>query len=148
MIVRALMALSLLLALFAPAIAQPAGDPVSVVKTIYGSSDPLTAKVYSKRLQALLDKDVKAAKGEAGNLDFDFAANGQDTQPGYKKTLRYEPRSQAGDRASVKATFKNFEPQRLDYDLVRENGRWAVDEVRSLGKTKWVLSSVLRGGGR
>lgn len=142
---RLVLALGFMLSILAPASAEPASDAVAVVKRIYATSDRVRAKVYSKRLQGLFDKDAKQAKGEVGNLDFDFAINGQDTQPGYKTTLRYEPGPEARDSAAVTVTFKNFEPQTLRYDLVRENGRWVVDEVRSLGKTRWVLSSVLKG---
>lgn len=143
---RGLLVLSVLLSLATPAAAQPAGDAVTAVKAIYAASDPTKAKVYSKRLQALFDKDAKQARGEVGNLDFDFAVNGQDTQEGYRKTLRYETTAAGADKAVVKVRFKNFEPQLLEYALVRENGRWVIDEVRSLGKTKWVLSKVLAGG--
>jgi hypothetical protein len=142
------MALGLVLSLVAPTSAQPASDAVAVVKKVYEASDPVRAKVYSKRLQALLDKDAKQAKGEVGNLEFDFAVNGQDTEAGYRKTLRFEPGPATSGGAAVTVTFRNFEPQNLRYDLVRENGRWVVDEVRSLGRTKWVLSSLLKGGRR
>lgn len=141
-----LLALGVLPSLAAPAPAQPAADAVAVVKKVYAASEARKARVYSKRLQALLDKEARQARGEVGNLDFDFAVNGQDTETGYRKTLRYETASESGNKAVVKVRFRNFEPQLLEYDLVRESGGWVVDEVRSLGKTKWVLSSVLRGG--
>lgn len=145
---RLIAALGISASLVLPASAQPASDAVAVVRKVYESSDPVSARVYSKRLQALFDEDAKRAKGEVGNLDFDFAVNGQDTQAGYRRTLRFEPGPATGHSAVVTVTFKNFEPQTLRYDVVRENGRWLVDEVRSLGKTKWVLSGLLEGSER
>jgi hypothetical protein len=139
------LSLTLLLSalLLGPASAQPAADPIGPVKRLYAVSDPREAKVYSKRLQSLFAADARRAKGEIGNLDFDFTVNGQDTEDNFKRTLRFEAGAAGPERASVKVSFRNFEPQILQYDLVRENGRWAIDEVRSLGKDKWVLSRIL-----
>ena len=37
-------------------------------------------------------------------------------------------------------------PRELLYNLVLENGRWLIDDVRSLKGSPWVLSELLRQG--
>jgi Protein of unknown function (DUF3828) len=143
---RILIALALALACAGPAAAQSQDDPVATVRAFYAKDSIRAAQFYSKRLKALFAEDDRKAGGEIGNLDFAFHVNAQDTEDGWQKTLRLALLSKAEKRAEVKAAFKNFEPQDIRYDMVLENGRWLIDDARSLGKTRWRLSTILAKG--
>jgi hypothetical protein len=55
--------------------------------------------------------------------------------------------SEDGDRAQVSASFENLgEPREMLFDLVREGGRWLVDDVQSLKPGgRWTMSKILTG---
>jgi hypothetical protein len=141
-ILGALLALSLV-----PAFGQSADDPVATVRAFYAKDDVNASEFYSKRLKALFARDTQKAKREGGmgNLGFAFHVNGQDTEDNWQKTLRLAVVSRTENRAKVKATFKNFNPNDIRYAMVRENGRWLIDDARSLGKEKWRLSTIVAG---
>ena len=143
---RVLITLALALGLVGAAAAQSKDDPVATVRAFYAKDSIRAAQFYSKRLKALFAEEDRKAGGEIGNLDFAFHVNAQDTEDGWEKTLRLELLSRAASRAEVKAAFKNFEPQDIRYDMVLENGRWLIDDARSLGKTRWRLSTILARG--
>ena len=54
--------------------------------------------------------------------------------------------SRAADTAQVRARFENFkEPRDIVFDLVRENGRWLIDEMSSpLPGHRWTMSKILQ----
>jgi hypothetical protein len=143
---RILIALALVLGLTGAAGAQSKDDPIATVRAFYAKDSIRASQFYSKRLKALFAEEERKAGGEIGNLDFAFHVNAQDTEEGWEKTLRLTLTSKAASRAEVKAAFKNFEPQDIRYDLVHENGRWLIDDARSLGKTRWRLSTILAKG--
>jgi hypothetical protein len=143
---RILIALALVLGLTGAAGAQSKDDPIATVRAFYAKDSIRASQFYSKRLKALFAEEDRKAGGEIGNLDFAFHVNAQDTEEGWAKTLRLALVSKPGGRAEVKATFKNFEPQDIRYDLVLENGRWLIDDARSLGKSRWRLSTILTKG--
>ena len=143
---RVLIALALALGFAGAAAAQSKDDPVATVRAFYAKDSIRAAQFYSKRLKALFAEDERRAGGEIGNLDFAFHVNAQDTEDGWEKTLRLSLVAKNASRAEVKAAFKNFGPQDIRYDLVLENGRWLIDDARSLGKTRWRLSTILAKG--
>ena len=142
MIVRAL--LILLVALNAtPVLAQSATDPVETVRAFYAKDDINVVQFYARRLRGLYERDQKEAKGEVGRLSFAFHVNGQDTQDGWRKSLKLTALSADETKAEVQALFRNFSSQDLRYSLLRENGRWLIADVRSLKKETWVLTTIL-----
>lgn len=139
---RAILALILAL-LVAPALAQSASEPVKTVRAFYAKDDINAVRFYAKRLRALYERDQREAKGEVGRLGFAFHVNGQDTEDKWEKTLKLTALSSSADKAEVQASFKNFSPQDIRYDMVRENGTWLIADVRSLKKEKWQLVKIL-----
>ncbi len=99
-------------------------DPVSLIKAIYKTYEEDKAQpkhIYSKRLQALIDKDEKETpEGMVGRIDWDVFVDGQD----WKLTeLNITLVSKSADKAQVRATFKNFDhPSNMLFDLVHEDG--------------------------
>ncbi|HVL73963.1 MAG TPA: DUF3828 domain-containing protein [Beijerinckiaceae bacterium] len=140
-----LAALAALLA--TPAPAQPA-DPVAVVRGFYregaGDHQPFSRRLAALYQAALENSSVREIP--VAGLDFDPAINGQDTEPDTYRSARFAVASQRGDRATVTATFRNGGPQEIRFDLVREGGRWLVDEIRSLKGERWVWSELLKKG--
>jgi Protein of unknown function (DUF3828) len=146
-------ALALLLALCAPALAQSDNDPVALITAIYKTytanehDDPGQAgedDVYSKRLQALFDKDAaERPEGDEGRLDFDPFVDGQDWElSGLKISQVYR----SGGEARVRAVFANFgEPRNVVFNLVREDGRWRIDDIAETLPPRWILSKILVG---
>ncbi len=148
---RNIIALFLALALsagLAHAAAAPDSDPVSLIKAIYATyldehnDDPGLAHIYSKRLQALIDKDDKETpEGMVGRIDWDVFIDGQD----WKLTeLKISEVSKSADKAAVRATFKNFDSaSNMLFDLVREDGHWRVDDVEKTIPPRWTMSKIL-----
>ena len=98
--------------------------------------------VYSKRLQALIDKDEKETpEGDVGRIDWDLFVDGQDWQ---LTDLKIVPGLEEATRAEVRATFKNFdEPRDILYTLVLENGHWRIDDIQETLKPRWTMSKIL-----
>jgi hypothetical protein len=131
--------------------AAAADDPVALIKAIYktytdiGPGQPGTPGLphtYSKRLQALIDKDAtETPEGMAGRIDWDVFVDGQDWQ---LTDLDIKEVSRGNAEAEVRATFKNFgEPRDMLFDLVRENGHWRIDEIEETLKPRWAMSKIL-----
>ncbi len=128
------------------AIAAPFdSDPVSLIEAIYKTyetDNPGLPHIYSKRLQALIGKDEKETpEGMVGRIDWDVFVDGQD----WKLTaLKIALVSKSADKAQVRATFKNFDqPSNMLIDLVREDGRWRVDDVTKTIPPRWTMSKIL-----
>ena len=145
----------LLMVLFAlapmSAQAETANGPVAAITAIYKayqsapSKGPDIGKVYSAQLQALIDADAKATPdGEVGKIDWDVFVDGQDWEI---SELKIAVVSEDGDRAQVSASFVNLgEPREMLFDLVREGGRWLVNDVQSLKPGgRWTMSKILTG---
>jgi len=130
-----------------PAASLPDSDPVSLIKAIYATytadnDNPGLPHIYSKRLQALIDKDEKETpEGMVGRIDWDVFIDGQD----WKLTeLNIALVSKAADKAQVRATFKNFgQPSNMLFDLVREDGHWRIDDVTKTLPPRWTMSKIL-----
>lgn len=135
--------------------ASPLGDadsdPVDLITAIYQTytdiapgedSVPDVQGVYSKRLQALIDKDAKETpEGEVGRMDWDPFVDGQDWQ---LTGLKIVPVSKEATQAEVRATFKNFdEPRDIVYSLVLEDGHWRIDDIEETLKPRWTMSKIL-----
>ena len=143
-----------LLAVVLSAASPPAGvdgDPVALLTAIYktytdiGPGEdgvPELSGVYSKRLQALIDKDEKETpEGDVGRIDWDLFVEGQDWQ---LTELKIVPALKEATRAEVRATFNNFgEPRDILYTLVLENGHWRIDDIQETLKPRWTMSKIL-----
>jgi hypothetical protein len=143
-----------LLAVVLGAASPPAGvdgDPVALLTAIYktytdiGPGEdgvPELSGVYSKRLQALIDKDEKETpEGDVGRIDWDLFVDGQDWQ---LTELKIVPALKETTRAEVRATFNNFgEPRDILYTLVLENGHWRIDDIQETLKPRWTMSKIL-----
>ena len=143
-----------LLAVVLSAASPPAGvdgDPVALLTAIYktytdiGPGEdgmPGLPGVYSKRLQALIDKDEKETpEGDVGRIDWDLFVDGQDWQ---LTELKIVPALKEATRAEVRATFNNFgEPRDILYTLVLENGHWRIDDIQETLKPRWTMSKIL-----
>jgi hypothetical protein len=145
----------IVLAAIALGAASPLGDadsdPEALITAIYQTytdiapgedGTPNVEGVYSKRLQALIDKDAKETpEGEVGRIDWDVFVDGQDWQ---LTELKIVPISQDAARAEVRATFKNFgEPRDILYTLVLEDGYWRIDDIQETLKPRWTMSKIL-----
>jgi hypothetical protein len=120
-------------------------DPVLLIVAIYKSyqdNQPELSHVYSKRLQALVDKDEKETpEGMVGRIDWDVFVDGQDWQ---LSELKIVPVSRSATHAVVRATFKNFDhPSNMLFDLVLEDGHWRIDDVEKTLKPRWTMSKIL-----
>jgi hypothetical protein len=134
---------------FSEAAAQTRAQPAAMITAIYkqyqSEGDPKLPKgIYSARLQKLfVDDEKRTPKSEVGRLGFDPFVNGQDWE--IKKLVVAET-ERKGDRATVRATFDNVdEPQEIEFQLVRRQQRWLIDEVTSQRKPRWTLSKILSG---
>lgn len=119
-------------------------DAVAAVKAFYERDTIRAYEFYSARLKDLFIDDQRP--GQAGNLDFAFHVNAQDREDGWEKTLTFNLIAPGTDRAVVRVTFRNFRPQDLHYTMVRERGRWVIDDVKSVAAEGWVLSDILERG--
>jgi Protein of unknown function (DUF3828) len=143
---RIMLAFLLALALGANAArAQVDADPVSLITAIYKTyegTEPGLPHVYSRRLQALIDKDEKETpEGMVGRIDWDVIVDGQDWQ---LSELKIALVSQTPIRAEVQATFKNFgDPNDMLFELGREDGGWRIDDIQKALKPRWTMSKIL-----
>ncbi len=126
--------LALILAIAVGAASPPKaidGDPVSLITAIYQSyldNTELLTDIYSKRLQALLDKDAQETpEGMVGRIDWDVFVDGQDFA---LKELKIVPVSQDETKAQIRVTFINLgDRKNMLFDLVHEDGNWRIDEI-------------------
>lgn len=149
---RLVMALILAVALGAAAPPKEVDDdPASLIAAIYKTyadiapgeeGMPGLPGIYSKRLQALLDKDARETQdGMVGRIDWDVFVDGQDWQ---LSELKIEPVSLDAAKAQIRASFKNFgEPKNMLFDLVREEGGWRIDEIAATLPPRWIMSKIL-----
>jgi hypothetical protein len=120
-------------------------DPVTLITAIYKTYETDHAglpHVFSKRLQALIDKDAKETPDdEVGRIDWDVFIDGQD----WKLTdLKITRESQTDTQAKVRATFKNFDkPSDMLFALVLEDGHWRIDDIEKTLKPLWTMSKIL-----
>ena len=113
-----------LLAVVLGAASPPAdvdGDPVALLTAIYKTytdigpgedAVPGLPGVYSKRLQALIDKDEKETpEGDVGRIDWDLFVDGQDWQLTELKivpVLKKPPRPRCGRPSRISAIRATF----------------------------------------
>jgi hypothetical protein len=129
--------------------AAPMSDPVAVLKYVYANIDKPRAEPFSQKLAGLRAAAIKKSeeiKEPVSGLDFDYALNAQDAEPGTAKSVKYQILGQDARRASIKVSLKNGQPIELRYDLVFENNQWMIDEVWQIGGDAWALSDLYKEG--
>ncbi|MGD9502106.1 MAG: DUF3828 domain-containing protein [Methyloceanibacter sp.] len=141
--------LALVLAVAVGAAAPPEAadsDPVALIAAVYQTylhdDVPAMTDIYSKRLQALIDKDARETpEGYVGRIDWDVFVDGQDWALSEFKIV---PVAREGDKAQVRATFINMgEHKNMLFDLVREDGHWRIDEVAATLPPRYFMSKIL-----
>jgi hypothetical protein len=84
-------------------------DPVSLITAIYQTyldNTELLTGIYSKRLQALLDKDAQETpEGMVGRIDWDVFVDGQDFA---LKELKIVPVSQDETKAQIRGDLHQY----------------------------------------
>jgi hypothetical protein len=130
-------------------------DPVALITAIYRAAvkgdgpswieKAERAPYLSKSLVALWARtDRKLVAGDEGPIDFDLVA---DTNGLTLAGFTLKPERQDGKTATIAVTlvYKEAkprpEPSVVRYDLVRENGRWKIDEIRG---RDWSARAMLR----
>ena len=130
---------------------QVDGDPVTLIAALYRTYQdigpgedgmPGIPNVYSKRLQALIDKDAKETpEGMVGRIDWDVVVDGQDWQ---LTELKISQVSRSETAAQVRARFKNFGHQSdMLFELVLEGGHWRIDDIEKTLSPRWTMSKIL-----
>lgn len=141
----------------APPEVTTADDPAAVVSDLYryglkqGSSawleDAANRRIcLTKSLQTLwAASDAHAPpEGEVGTIDFDLMA---DTNGLELTGFKIKAQQRQGDRATVDVELIYKEPYEhrgtpvVTYDLVREDGRWRVDNIRTKA---WTVRGLLK----
>lgn len=150
----ALFALALLAAM--PVAAQPAvapaTDPVALIRSFYvpgyneSESMPLSPRL-SRLFKAALENSRKINAPVAG-LDFSWTLNGQDAEDDTLKTVKIGAPAMQGAKVLVRVTFRNGGPMDLQYELIRSDGRWLVDDIQSMRKPRWTLSKMFEIGAK
>ena len=101
------------------------------VRTLYENKDnPGKDARFTPRLEALRAECEKKAEAEEDIcIDYDMFVQGQDLE---LTDLNVEDVSGSADKATVKATFKNFgEAKEVTFDLIRDDKGWVIDEMMS-----------------
>lgn len=147
---RVLVALLFALALSpAAAPAQPGPEPLDLVRGFYAPDYRNDQMPLSPRLGALLDAAIANSRkhdAPVTGLDFAWQLNAQDAEPGFEKTLKLAQTALSADSATVRASFHNGREEEIDYRLLRQNGRWVVDDIDYLKGEATSLSEMLKTG--
>ncbi len=132
--------------------AAPVADPLAVLRKLYfGTEAEQRFLAYSVRLTKLQDAAEAATRrvgAAVAGLDFQYHVNATTSEPGYEKTVLIAVRRNDGKQARVRVSLKNHRNVELVYDLVFENGRWVIDDVRSIREPRWILSRLYITGAR
>jgi hypothetical protein len=130
--------------------AQTQADPVAFVQGLYRGYEPgrtplpLEKQPFSLRMRKLFAADAAYAQGEVGRLDFDPIVNAQDWKLNGLKVTLVSKSDDIG--AIVDAAFNDLgSKERIRFTLVRENGKWVIDEIQALQAMRWTLSKILEG---
>lgn len=145
---------ALLLSALLPAGAALAQDSTAIVSEIYNNyvkagaggntPDLYTSRWYSKKL----NRQIAALKRSCRKQDYpcgpgaDYFVDGQDFEI---KNLRVREVSRSGDKAVVEARATNMgTPLTATFDMVLEDGRFVIDEMRMKSTNSYTLSKILK----
>jgi len=150
---RAILCAGFAMAFLAPAGGARAADhpALTLVKSFYKPNFPDDKIPFSARLARLHRAAAARAKKDGGvvsGLDFSWVSNGQDAEDGWEKTAKFTVETAAADAAGVRVTFNNGTAQTLTYSLVRQGGKWKVDDIAYAGEDAARLSELFEKGAR
>jgi hypothetical protein len=150
--VRCLLARVAAAALAASSAGAAADDPSTPVREAYrvereslgqhwtsGRKPPWRAphrdKLFSKRFAELwaTDERYSEATHELGNFDSDPFIAAQDYRDDVLHDLVIDIVKRKGNRAEVRARFTNFGPVTVRFVVIRERGRWVIDDILNTG---------------
>jgi hypothetical protein len=113
-------------------------------------SEPKDRQKYlSKALTKLwAEANAKTPKDDVGPIDFDPATNSQEPDV---KAFKVTSERAGADKTTIAVTltprhsgWKNRADAVVRYDLIRENGRWVIDDIRgSNASDKWSVRGTL-----
>jgi hypothetical protein len=104
------------------------------------------ARWLSKGLRKIWrDSDARTAKGDQTPPGFDPITNSQDPKV---REVKVAVEKQDAQRAVVAASFRSWVgPESrvtLRYDMLRENGRWLIDDIRgTIDGKEWSVRALL-----
>lgn len=123
-------------------------DPAAVVSALYApyivadAQAPALADAapWSAQMQAdIAAMHTRTGDGDGPSLDFDPIIDAQDFQ--LSNISATTDAVVEGSHAVVRAQFNNIgEPQVVVYDLVWEDGRWKVDNIRT---DEWDMRTIV-----
>jgi hypothetical protein len=122
-------------------------EPDDVVRILYNASATYVPPFehWSRKMRRIWADELKwmdANTPFGPAVDGDYIKNSQD---GAIRNLSVNLVDKTDDIARVKASFDNADGNNvLLFDMVREDGEWGVDDVRSIeGSNKWTLTKTL-----
>lgn len=132
----------------ARAVAQEPG--LRLVRTFYAPGFDARRIPFARRLRPLVESVVARSRREeapVAGLDFGWTIGAREAEEGFERTLALRTLAQTIGSAVVEARFRNGRPQVVQYRVVREEGRWVVDDIEYVtGREK--LSALLQRGAR
>lgn len=129
--------------------AQAPSEPLTLVRSFYAPGFNENNMPLSERLTKLLDAAVANSRkhnAPVTGLDFAWTVNAQDTQPGYERTLQIGEIARSDGSALIRVAFHNRRDEELRYELIRESGKWVVDDIRYMRGEATTLSKMLKTG--
>ena len=130
-------------------VAQAPSEPLALVRSFYAPGFNENALPLSRRLTQLLDAAVANSRkhnAPVTGLDFAWTVNAQDTEPGYERTLQFGEIARSEQSALIRVAFHNRRDEELRYELISENGKWVVDDIRYMRGEATTLSKMLKTG--
>lgn len=138
-----------LLASALPGLAQAPSEPLALVRSFYAPGFNEDNMPLSQRLTTLLDAAIANSRkhnAPVTGLDFAWTVNAQDTEPGYERTLQFGEIARSDAAALIRVAFHNGRDEELRYELIREHGKWVVDDIGYLRGEATTLSKMLKTG--
>jgi hypothetical protein len=131
------------------ALTQSTTDPVDTIRSLYARPQGISdAPFLSRRLAALFAAQRKRSQETDDvmpGLDFDYTCGCQDYDDAFKQTLQIVAGPRTDTRATVLARFRLFHRDtEIAYSLVREDGRWLIDDITGRGENGWIMSELLQ----
>jgi hypothetical protein len=138
-------------------------EPAAIVASIYAKRDPYGAaesvamrakhrRALSKSLAALWKRSDDSTPAEDEPVPgFDIAANSNAREVS-RAEMKVERQDATRATVAAKLFSKNFVNKHpsddiVRYDFIRENGRWAIDNIRStIDGKEWTMKGLLNEG--
>jgi hypothetical protein len=134
--------------------AQPEKEALRLVKNLYvknftDEKMPMTQKLRSVYRRALANS--KRHGEPVAGLDLIWTLNASDSDDDWYKSVRVAILKLEAEEALVQAKFRVFKGRKESeqhYRLVREGGRWRVDDIIYLDPANTTLSRLLETGAK